>query len=260
MSFQNEDNGYQQTLNIRSLDPNKIFPDSQQNSKSRHLSILIDPLQLTMKPASKIIAKRGADLQIELQFFNKNIIRQRSKSGKGDVKIRVYKTGFKMEENSPYFQPLGGVLYDDSDDYQVNLEEVLPRYSFDVREEDHGNNEIETFLNLVIEDVKPGDQSFLTFEITKHPIKYTFHTELLVEPNSEMFPEGYLGVFFQNFMAAPPEDKEAPWMLFEGMQNMGICTGIGNSISDVYLTKDGQRLDASTHELFTSQETVAKGM
>ncbi len=259
MSFQNKDTGYQQTLTIRNLDPSKNFPESQQNSKSRHLSIIIDPLQFTMKPASKIIAKPGHDLQIELQFVNKNIIRHKSESGKGDVKIRISRTGFKIEENSPYFQPIGGVLYNDGDDFHVPVEEN-PRYSFEVREDDRGNSEIQTFLNLLIKDVKPEDQSFLTFEITKHPIKYTFRTELLVEPNSQMFPECYLGVWFQAYMAVPPKDEEAPWMLFEGEQNMGVCTGIGNSVSDVYLTKDGQRVDASTHESFTSQETIAKGI
>ena len=143
MSFQNDEKTYQQTLNIRNLDPSKLFPESQENSKSRHISLLIDPVHFTMNPVSKIIAKPGCDVQIQLQFVNKNILRQKTKSGAGEVKMSIHQTGFVIEENSTMFWPTGGLLFDNTGDVPEHAIQEHPRYTFDIWEEDRGSNTIE---------------------------------------------------------------------------------------------------------------------
>ncbi len=108
--------------------------------------------------------------------------------------------------------------------------------------------------------MKPEDQSYIQFEIIKHPITYTFRTELLVEPNVNMFPEGYIGIVFENLWAVHPKKEGAPMMLYRGTQNMGYCVAIGNTILDVFLTKDGYRLDSTTHDSITFHKRIMKGM
>ncbi len=261
VTFQNDDKSYRQMLNIRSLNPTKLFPQNQMaNSKNRHLSILVDPIQFEIHPASKVIAKPGSDIQIQLQFAYRNILRKKSKSGQGSAKIKVYQYGFDIESDSPYFHGGSWPLFEQGNDQAFVDAEARKRYSVEFREEDLGNNEVRVFLNLLITDVQPNDQSFLLFEITKHPVKHMFHTELIIEPNTEMFPEGYLGVQLQNYMAVPAKDKEAPLLLYKGQQSLGVCTGIGNVISDVYLTKDGKRLDATDDDRYSSQKVINKGI
>ena len=49
-------------------------------------------------------------------------------------------------------------------------------------------------------------------------------------------------------------------MLYLGKQNMEYCVAIGNTILDVFLSKDGQRLDSMTHDSITFHKRVMKGM
>ncbi len=141
ISFQSKDGSYEQKLNIRSLDPNKVFPGSQQNSKSRHLSILVEPIQFIMHPASKVIAKPGSDLQIQMQFVYKHFLRNKSKSEKGDAIIKITQTGFDIEENSPDFELRWKKLYQNKEDGEDFFDVVeQERYSIEFQEEDLGNN------------------------------------------------------------------------------------------------------------------------
>ena len=261
LSFKSEDGSYEQKLNIRSLDPNKLFPESQQSSKSRHMSILVEPIQFIMHPASKVIAKPGSDLQIQMQFIYKDFLKNKSKSGKGDSKMKVTQTGFQTKENTPYFTPWWRHLYEHGENAEYFTDvEAQERYSVEFWEEDLGNNKVQVFLNLIIEDVKSKDQSFLKFEVEKYPMKHVFNTELVVEPNTEMFPEGYLGVWMPeyNMFLVKPEEEGAPYMVYRGHHFSGFCAGIGKEISNVYVTKDGQRLDSSTHGRFQSEKRTGE--
>ncbi len=105
-------------------------------------------------------------------------------------------------------------------------------------EQKRQGNDLEVTVTLMITDIQANDQSTITCRIDgtlTRPVNIELSTEIIVAPNTEFFPTGYIGVALD-----PWESPDSSYVALNvGKTKEIVCMGIGNDISTTYLTKDG---------------------
>ncbi len=180
-------------------------------------------------PPAQITAEQGSDLilQWEFTYHIDTIYSQYERYPDRIVSLAQYID--HIDPNSPVFRP----LYKNIQSKGGKLITKEPRMFGQVEQKRQGND-LDVIVTLMITDIQPNDQSTITCRIDgtlTRPIIIELSTEIIVAPNSEFFPVGYIGV------ALDPWDS--PDASYVSITREITCMGIGNDISTTYLTKDG---------------------
>ena len=156
-----------------------------------------------------------------------------------------------IQKSNPYFSYETSLIFENGTEYSYWGDEPRQsKASVDFNEQMIGQNEIQVTINLLIEDVQSGDDTFIITEISKMPVLYLMNTQLIVAPNTEPYPAGYLGVkMYSHTNYDDMYDPDSTIGLLIGQNSIIECIGIGNKLSDIYLTKDGRRLESSGYDL-----------
>ena len=228
----------------------RLFPRSSRKARNKHFSMLVDPVNFTLQPPSKIIAQQGSDVRMVIQFIYKT---NRNKRFERDhIQTRIHKYSNVIEEDSPHFTYNYTPIFENNTEFSYWPHEPNnnPNIPVELTEEMIGNNKIQVTITMLIKNVPKGDGSFIIIEITKMPIKYNFVTQLLVAPNTELYPSGYLGVKMSSLHGnTAPDDPQSPIGFVVGKDLIIQCYGIGNDLSDIYILKDGNLMETEGENL-----------
>ena len=228
----------------------RLFPQSSREGRNKHFSMLVDPVNFIQQPPSKIIAQPGSDIQMVIQFVYRKSPNKRF--DRDHIQTRILQHANVIQEDSPYFTDNFTPIFENNTEFSYWPHEpnYNPNIPVELTEKMIGNNEIQVTINMLIKNVQKGNGSFIIIEITKMPIKYNFVTQLLVAPNTELYPSGYLGVKMSSLHGnTAPDDPQSPIGFVVGKDLIIQCYGIGNDLSDIYLLKDGHLIETEGEDL-----------
>ncbi len=211
--------------------------DNPENKGSFHIKQLIEPPIKYFKasPPAQITAEQGSDLTLHWEFTYKidPIFSHYERYPDRIVSLAQYID--HINPNSPVFRP----QYRNIQSEGGTLITKELRMSGQVEQKRQGND-LEVTVTLVIADIQTNDQSKITCRIDgtlSRPINIELSTEIIVAPNTELFPVGYIGAALD-----PWESPDASYVpMTVGKIKEIVCMGIGNDISTTYLMKDGEQ-------------------
>ena len=226
-----------------------LLPRSSREARNKHFSMLVDPINFTLQPPTEIIAQPGSDIQIVIQFIYKRNSKKRFE--RDHIETRIHQYFNVIQEDSPYFTYNHTPIFENNTEFSYWPDEPNnnPEIPVELIEEMIGNNEIQVTITILMKNVQ-GDNSVIISEIAKMPIKYNFVTQLLVSPNTKLYPTGYLGVnIYSIHGSTASDDSESTIGFVVGKDLIIQCYGIGNDLSDIYILKDGHLMETEGEDL-----------
>ncbi len=215
-----------------------IYLQQQENPEDKgsfQITTLIEPPIKYFKsaPPAKITAEQGSDVFLHWEFTYQIDPINSQYHPDQIVLLSQYKA--EIDPTSPVFRPQSYNIK------SVNGELVMPepRMSGQVIQKRQGND-VKVHVTLGITDIQPDDQSMITCSIDgtlTRPVSIQWSTEIIVAPNREFFPSGYIGAAMDPWTS--PDSSFVAMTLGEKVEI--LCMGVGNDISNTYLTKDDQQ-------------------
>ncbi len=218
------------------------LPENGDQKRAFEMTVMVAPLELMSIPPSKIMAREGSDVTLEW-IYTEHLD---PAFPNYDIE-RIFLAQFKydIDFNNPQFRQSYQPMF--IQDGQFNTKD--PRITLNIETKAEGNK-LEVKVILIIQDIRQDDQSLITFEIPDtypRPVGVSFLHSIIVSPNTQLIPEGYLGVVMDHWMS-----PDSPYVgLYEGKLASVICYGIGDDISEIYLTKDGERVQSDGEHLLS---------
>ncbi len=96
---------------------------------------------------------------------------------------------------------------------------------------------IHATATLIIRDINLEDQSLIMFDFERSFVRYSLTTRIIVTPNTTLFPHGWNGVYMYHVFGWSGNSNIH---LRKGEHALLACAALGNSISEVFMGKDGQ--------------------
>ena len=245
--LQNQEASYSEVMMFQEREMGHLFPRSSK-ARNKHFSMLVDPVNFTIQPPSKIIAQPGSDVKMAIQFIYKK--NHNKRFDRDHIETRIHQHANVIQEDSPYFTYNYTPIFENNTEFSYWPDEQNnnPKIPVELTEEMIGNNEIRVTINVLMKHVQKGDDCLILSEITKMPVKYNFVTQFLVAPNTELYPSGYLGVYMYSSRSASG-DPGSPIGFVIGKDLIINCYGIGNDLSDIYLLKNGHQIETEGENL-----------
>ena len=227
---------FQFSLQQTDIDPYKESIRLNKNKQDyEHTTVFVevDPVEFTELPPNKIFVEQGSDLELEWEWTYRNDTKATALSPALDDVLWVYQMKFKPDGNTFskedmtywYCSPVKSEENLCPEDLKVAKGKVV------YTEKAGDDGKINATATLIMKNIQLEDQTMLYFVFEKSVVSYSMITQLIVAPNTALFPPRWHGASMHQPMAR----MTRKFVFKEGSYALLACEGAGNSISDVFL-------------------------